>query len=109
MARTFDAGTTASSTASVIFESDDHFKRVRSASSSDGPPFKSVNFDVASASAVALLVNIPFLHGTSFYPVPVGTSKEFVCVSDAGPQAKGDIISVKGSGGTATYSGGITA
>lgn len=93
------------STATVLFRSD----RKSGGLASDGEPFKSVNFDVAAASAVALMVQIPSIHGTvDFYTIPIGTSKEFVAVGgDVKPT--GDLITIKGSGGTATYSGGVTA
>lgn len=109
MARTFPTGSTVGTTATVIFESDQHFKTNHSSSTNDGRAFKSVNFDVASASAVGLLVNIPWIHQAEFYPIAAGTSKEFVAVCDHGVMGKGDLITIKGDGGTATYAGGITA
>lgn len=96
-------GSTVTSTATVLFQSDQNNK----GQIADGPPFKAVNFDVASNSAVALLVNIPPLHGAAYYPIAVGTSKEFIVVGINGG-ANGHLINVRGSSGTATYSGGIT-
>lgn len=91
-------------TATVLFQSN----RNKGGLSADGEPFRAVNFDVASASAVALQVNIPALHGTgNYYTIPVGTSKEFVAIG-GGTEPRGDTINIKGSGGTATFSGGIT-
>lgn len=104
MARTFDAGSTVGTTATVLFQSN----RNKLGLAGDGEPFRSVNFDVAAASAVALQVNIPAIHGSgNYYTIPVGTSKEFVAIG-GGTEPRGDTITIKGNGGTATYSGGIT-
>jgi hypothetical protein len=90
----------------LIFQSD----RNKGGQVADGKPFKSVNFDVSSASAAALMVNIPWIHGpTDYYTIPIGTSKEFVAISDGSWMGMGDQIYVKTSSGIATYSGGITA
>lgn len=108
MARTFAAGSTVGTTATTIFESDAHYRTVKSSSTNDGPACMAVNFDVASASAVPLGVNIPPIHGSDYYPIAVGASKEFVIVN-SDLSANCHVINVKGIGGTATYSGGITA
>lgn len=106
--RTYATGSTVTSTAIQVFLSE-QFAKLNGGVANQGAPCKSVDFDVSAASAVALLVNIPWLHGTAYYPVPVGVSKSFVMVSD-GPNhvPQGHVINVKGDGGTATFSGGTT-
>lgn len=108
--RTWDASSTvASATPTVAFRSDDY--AVTSGSTSkNGTPFKCVRFIVDAASAAPLQVNIPWLHGTGYFTIPIGATQDFVTVTDGPSRSpKGNVITVQGSGGTATFSGGIIA
>jgi len=76
----------------------------------NGNPFKCVRFIVDSASAAPLKVNIPWLHQSEYFTIPIGATQDFVAITD-GPSRtpRGHLINVQGAGGTATFSGGIIA
>lgn len=73
----------------------------------DGPPFKVMRVNCDSASAVATLVRIPFLHGyaatTNQVTIAAGQYREFICVGMNG-EPMGDELYLGGSAGTATFS-----
>lgn len=109
--RTWDANSTvASGTVTNVFVSEQGKNKYAPNDTPTGPNFKSVTFTVDAASAAGLQVNIPAIHGlTYYYPIPVGVTKQFITVADGSRAAMGDFIRVKGNGGTATFSGGIDA
>jgi len=101
--------TVASATPTVAFRSTEQAV-LDGGAASNGNPFKCVRFIVDAASAAPLQVNIPWLHGTDYFSIPIGATQDFVTITD-GPSRtpRGHIITVQGSGGTATFSGGIIA
>ena len=69
--RTWAAGSTvATATPTVAFKSTTYTQK--NGGTSNGESFKAVRFVVDPASASALDVNIPFLHGLSYITIPVG-------------------------------------
>lgn len=106
MARAYALSSTVTATPVIIFQSN----RYAGGVAKDGEPCKAIKFIVDSASAVALMVNIPVLHGTDYFPIIAGTFEEFVALRDgSGTAGAIDIVNIKGNGGTATYSGGVKA
>lgn len=108
--RTWDTtNTVADATPTVAFRSEQNAIK-SGVTSNNGQPFKAVNFTVSSSSAAPLKVNIPWLHGSGYFTIGVGVSRDFVTITD-GPSRTpmGHIITVQGDGGTATFSGGIIA
>lgn len=104
-----NTSTVASATPTVAFRSDVQ-SRIDGITTNNGAPFKCVRFIVDAASVAPLQVNIPWIHYGEYFTVPIGATQDFVTVTD-GPSRtpKGFIITVQGSGGTATFSGGIIA
>ena len=107
--RTWDASSTVDSTGIALFKSEKY--TAANGGTSNGSQFKCVRFTVDAASAVALQVQVKYLHGASYYyTVPIGGTQDFVTIGESDSRtAMGDYIYARGASGTATFSGGIVA
>lgn len=107
--RTWDANTV-TTTPTAAFVSDKGKAIYAPTATPNGSNFKGVSFIVDPASASILYVNIPAIHGAAYFPVPIGATRDFVCVTDGDARSPlGDFIQVKTLSGIATFSGGIVA
>ena len=76
---------------------------------SDGPPFRTVRVNCASASSYPIGARIPELHGTSVVYIPIGEAREFTVFTGESRVENGRILYLRGIGGTASGSWEIVA